>query len=351
MPDPSATPPPPDLARDAGRVDGAALPARPTRGVDGRVAGKFQAVFAPSALDRLRDHGRERTDVEICGVLVGRPCRDDAGPYLHVVDVIRGTAAESRGTQVTFTAATWDAINAELDARRRASGEGRDGSGGEQVVGWYHTHPGFGVFLSGMDLFIHENFFDLPHQAAVVYDPLNGDLGCFLWRGGRAEREPFLVEPAGDDGAEVGSGEGERSERRRGRGRRADDQAGGGGRASGTPDLRSRIADSATGGVGGARPPASGPAAPPPTRLGRLRRTLDLSPPRVAPGRHDGDGPMLRPGESPRSPARRDRRRRALLVTAGVFALAFALAFVATRVLDALAPPPPEVYAPGGAER
>ena len=309
MPDPTPTAPP-DPARDAGRVGGAALPERPTPGVAGRTSGEYQAVFAPAALDRLHAHGRERSDVEICGVLVGRACRDDAGPYLHVADVIRGTAAESRGTQVTFTAATWDAINAALDERRR-----RAGHEGEGIVGWYHTHPGFGIFLSGMDLFIHENFFDLPHQAAFVYDPVGGDEGCFLWRGGAAVREPFLVERAGGAG---------------------------GGPDSEISSLNSQISDSA--------PPATPPPAP--SRLARLRHELDLSPVRLAPGRHDGEGPMLRPGERPAGLEARDRRRRALALTAGVFALAFAAAFVATRLLDALAPAPPEVYAPdagGGA--
>ena len=42
----------------------------------------------------------------------------------------------------------------------------------ERIVGWYHTHPGFGIFLSGMDLFIQDHFFNLPWQVAFVYDPL-----------------------------------------------------------------------------------------------------------------------------------------------------------------------------------
>ena len=37
----------------------------------------------------------------------------------------------------------------------------------ESLVGWQHTHPGFGIFLSGYDLFIHRNFF----AAAVAGGP------------------------------------------------------------------------------------------------------------------------------------------------------------------------------------
>ena len=39
-----------------------------------------------------------------------------------------------------------------------------------KIVGWYHTHPGFGVEFSEMDLFIQQNFFGGPAQIA----PRNG---------------------------------------------------------------------------------------------------------------------------------------------------------------------------------
>ena len=49
------------------------------------------------------------------------------------------------------------------------------------MVGWYHTHPGWGVFLSGMDLFICNNFFNRPLDVALVIDPCAGDRGWFQW--------------------------------------------------------------------------------------------------------------------------------------------------------------------------
>ena len=55
----------------------------------------------------------------------------------------------------------------------------------EQIVGWYHSHPGFGIFLSGHDLFIHENFFSGPSQIAYVVDPHAGTEGVFGWREGK----------------------------------------------------------------------------------------------------------------------------------------------------------------------
>jgi hypothetical protein len=59
---------------------------------------------------------------------------------------------------------------------------------GKRVVGWYHTHPGFGVFLSDRDQFIHKSFFDLPFQVAFVYDPKSREHGLFSWRDGEVWR-------------------------------------------------------------------------------------------------------------------------------------------------------------------
>ena len=50
------------------------------------------------------------------------------------------------------------------------------------VLGWHHTHPDFGVFLSAYDLFIHRHFFPQPWQVALVVDPLRQELGFFQWR-------------------------------------------------------------------------------------------------------------------------------------------------------------------------
>src|SRR4029453_14212343 len=47
--------------------------------------------------------------------------------------------------------------------------------------GWYHSHPGFGVFLSDYDVFIHKNFFTATHQIAWVFDPHSDSEGCFGW--------------------------------------------------------------------------------------------------------------------------------------------------------------------------
>lgn len=46
----------------------------------------------------------------------------------------------------------------------------RRGDQSEEIVGWAHTHPGFGVFLSNFDKEQHLRFFPEPWQVAYVMD-------------------------------------------------------------------------------------------------------------------------------------------------------------------------------------
>src|SRR5205823_14675631 len=91
--------------------------------------------------------------------------------YLRIDATIDALHAEEKGAELTFTHATWEHIHKEMDSRHHD----------KRVVGWYHTHPGFGVFLSDRDQFIHRSFFNLAFQVAFVYDPKSHEHGLFVW--------------------------------------------------------------------------------------------------------------------------------------------------------------------------
>jgi 26S proteasome regulatory subunit N11 len=49
------------------------------------------------------------------------------------------------------------------------------------VVGWYHSHPGFGCWLSGVDINTQQSFEQLnPRAVAVVVDPIQSVKGMKL---------------------------------------------------------------------------------------------------------------------------------------------------------------------------
>ncbi|MBI3099023.1 MAG: Mov34/MPN/PAD-1 family protein [Planctomycetes bacterium] len=138
----------------------------------------LRVALAETPYNEIVKHGLEHAEVEVCGVLVGRLLQDEGGPFLEIEAVIRGEHAASQGAQVTFTHETWNHIHNEMDRRFQ----------NRRIVGWYHTHPGFGIFLSEFDLFIHRSFFNAPFQVAFVFDPRSGDEGFFCWKEGETSR-------------------------------------------------------------------------------------------------------------------------------------------------------------------
>jgi len=144
----------------------------------------LRIAFARSAYAEVVAHTKENLESEVCGVLVGEVCEDDE-PFVSVKEVIRGASTRQGTTHVTFTHETWNQIHATLDKDYPDL----------QIVGWYHSHPGFGVEFSKMDRFIQENFFTAPTAFALVTDPLGGAVAiCCNRDGGSVAVDRFWVE-------------------------------------------------------------------------------------------------------------------------------------------------------------
>lgn len=122
----------------------------------------------------IRKHARAHMKTEVCGVLIGET-RDGV---VEVTASIEALNAAQAGTHVTFTQDAWETIYKVKD----------ESYPDQRIVGWYHSHPGFGVFLSEHDTFIHRNFFSSPDQVAWVYDPHTDEEGCFGWVDGAIHR-------------------------------------------------------------------------------------------------------------------------------------------------------------------
>jgi len=55
---------------------------------------------------------------------------------------------------------------------------------GERLVGWFHTHPGHGLFLSNADIKVHTEAFSEKYQFAMEIDPTTPgcDTAFFTWK-------------------------------------------------------------------------------------------------------------------------------------------------------------------------
>lgn len=142
--------------------------------------------------DAIERHALLDTSVELGGILLGKECVDDqtGEPFVFVTRSLEAKHYENTQASFTYTHDSWEEITRERDTRHPDL----------DIVGWYHTHPDFGVFLSSHDLFIHRHFFGQPLQLAYVVDPVRQTRGFFRWRNGQMDQVGgfFLTAERGD---------------------------------------------------------------------------------------------------------------------------------------------------------
>ena len=110
--------------------------------------------------------------------LIGNNVNEGGSLSTYITGFIEARYTEATATSLTFTHETWNYVHRELAANYP----------NKKIIGWQHTHPGLGVFLSSYDLFIHENYFDLPFLVAYVIDPVRNKEGFFQWKNGGIEQ-------------------------------------------------------------------------------------------------------------------------------------------------------------------
>lgn len=123
--------------------------------------------------DAIERHALRDTSVELGGILLGRECLDEetGAPFVWITEALEAKHYENTQASFTYTHDSWAEINRERDEKHPDL----------DIIGWYHTHPDFGIFLSGHDLFIHHHFFAQPLNVAYVVDPIRQTRGFFQW--------------------------------------------------------------------------------------------------------------------------------------------------------------------------
>ena len=111
-------------------------------------------------------------------ILLGDYCEELDKMHVVISNYIEARYTDASASTLTFTHETWDYIYEEQNTKYSD----------KRIVGWQHTHPSYGIFLSNYDLFIQENFFNLPFQVAYVIDPIQKTRGFFQWKNGKIER-------------------------------------------------------------------------------------------------------------------------------------------------------------------
>ncbi|KAG0748452.1 hypothetical protein G6F57_006425 [Rhizopus arrhizus] len=135
-------------------------------GMDTPIVDNAEMVYISSlALLKMLKHGRAGVPMEVMGLMLGEFVDD------YTVRVIDVFAMPQSGTGVSVEAVDPVFQTKMLDMLKQT---GRP----EMVVGWYHSHPGFGCWLSSVDINTQQSFEQLnPRAVAVVVDPIQSVKG------------------------------------------------------------------------------------------------------------------------------------------------------------------------------
>jgi 26S proteasome regulatory subunit N11 len=117
------------------------------------------------ALLKMLKHGRAGVPMEVMGLMLGEFVDD------YTVQVVDVFAMPQSGTGVSVEAVDPVFQTKMLDQLKQTNRP-------QMVVGWYHSHPGFGCWLSGVDINTQQSFEALNKRAvSVVVDPVQSVKG------------------------------------------------------------------------------------------------------------------------------------------------------------------------------
>ncbi|MFX1356779.1 MAG: Mov34/MPN/PAD-1 family protein [Promethearchaeota archaeon] len=134
----------------------------------------FPVYIYEDTLNDMRDLCKKNEN-EIFGYLIGLICRWNNNFYIIIEEklFIEGTFYSHKlsTSQIEGTAGKYEREFQKLKKNKNMKNL--------RVVGWWHSHPDLGCFLSFTDLHTQKVFFPESYQVALVIDPVKVDYEFF----------------------------------------------------------------------------------------------------------------------------------------------------------------------------
>ena len=143
-----------------------------------RVEENKNIYISQAVYKEIHKFTKNKTTNESGGMLVGTVIEEFGKTNIVISGFVEAKFCEATPTTLKFTHETWEFVHKEIEKKHK----------GKKIVGWIHTHPDFGIFLSEYDKFIHQNFFSEAHQVAYVVDPIQNIEGFYFWINGNIEK-------------------------------------------------------------------------------------------------------------------------------------------------------------------
>ena len=124
-----------------------------------------QIYISPLSLLKMLRHGKAGIPLEVMGLMLGEYVDD------YTVKCIDVFSMPQSGTETTIESID-EGFQVKMTEMLKQTGRN------EIVVGWYHSHPGFGCWLSSTDINTQKTFEQsVPRTIAVVVDPIQSVRG------------------------------------------------------------------------------------------------------------------------------------------------------------------------------
>ena len=143
-----------------------------------RVEENKNIYILQSVYKEIHKFTQNKTTNESGGMLVGTILEEFGKTNIIISGFVEAKYCEATPTTLKFTHETWEYVHKEIEKKHP----------GKKIVGWIHTHPDFGIFLSEYDKFIHQNFFNEDYQVAYVVDPIQKIEGFYFWINEKIEK-------------------------------------------------------------------------------------------------------------------------------------------------------------------
>ncbi len=140
----------------------------------------FQVYICSSTFKDIWLHLVGSPDVETGGVLVGHPFRvlgNESKTFIVIVGSIRQDSDNRSVGHFTVNPREIATTRAEMEKKYP----------GLVAVGWYHSHPRHGIFLSGQDMIIVRSIYNAEWHVALVVDPTRKTSVAKFFRGSEGE--------------------------------------------------------------------------------------------------------------------------------------------------------------------
>jgi len=155
---------------------------------------RFAVHYSQAIMDKMVEHAVQFKHTEVFGLLLGRVVTTPSGKLRTLIqDFI--PAQQFRKSTLTFVEVSTE----ELIRMDRAYEESLD----KQYflkIGWFHTHPGHGIFMSQTDKDNH-SLYSKKWQIALVIDPVRKTYGFFY--GSECNRLSSFIVSGVSSGAET----------------------------------------------------------------------------------------------------------------------------------------------------